>query len=104
LIIVGGETDGRLLGGSGRQIRAKMLSPFTGQKLATFVASERAADLIALRELLETGKLTPAIDRSYPLAEAPAAIRHLLDGQARGKLVISVSPRDAQSPDPGSTP
>jgi NADPH:quinone reductase-like Zn-dependent oxidoreductase len=104
LIIVGGETDGRLLGGSGRQIRAKMLSPFTGQKLATFVASERAADLIALRELLEAGQLTPAIDRTYPLAEAPAAIRHLLDGQARGKLVISVSPPDAHSPDPGSTP
>jgi NADPH:quinone reductase-like Zn-dependent oxidoreductase len=104
LIIVGGETGGRLLGGSSRQIRAKMLSAFIGQKLGTFVASERAADLIALRELVEAGTLTPAVDRTYPLAEAPAAIRHLLDGRARGKLVISVSPRDAHSPDPGSTP
>jgi NADPH:quinone reductase-like Zn-dependent oxidoreductase len=104
LVIVGGETDGRLLGGSGRQIRAQLLSPFIGQKLGTFVASENAADLIALRALIEAGKLTPVIDRTYPLAEAPAAIRHLLDGQARGKLVISVSPRTAHSPEMGSTP
>ena len=104
LIIVGGETDGRFLGGSGRQIRAQLLSPLIRQKLGTFVASENAADLTALRDLIEAGKLTPAIDRTYPLAEAPAAIRHLLDGQVRGKLVISVSPRTAQSPDPESTP
>jgi NADPH:quinone reductase-like Zn-dependent oxidoreductase len=104
LVIVGGETDGRLLGGASRQLRAQLLSPFVSQKLGTFVASETAADLSALRELIETGKLSPAIDRTYPLAETPAAIRHLLDGQARGKLVISVSSRTAQSPDPGSTP
>jgi len=104
LVIVGGETDGRLLGGSSRQIRAQLLSPFIGQKLGTFVASENAVDLRALRDLIEAGELTPAIDRIYPLAEAPAAIRHLLDGRARGKLVISVSPRPAHSPDPGSSP
>jgi len=104
LVIVGGETDGRLLGGSSRQVRAQLLSPFVGQKLGTFVASENATDLSALRDLIEAGKLTPAIDRTYPLAEAPAAIRHLLDGHARGKLVISVSPRTAPSPEMGSTP
>ena len=104
LVIVGGETDGRLLGGTSRQIRAQLLSPFVGQKLGTFVASENAADLDALRDLVEAGELVPAIDRTYPLAEAAAAIRHLLDGQARGKLVISVSSRSTQSPDPGSTP
>ncbi len=103
LIIVGGETDGRFLGGSGRQIRAKVLSAFIGQKLGTFVASENAADLIALRDLIEAGKLTPAIDRAYPLAEAAAAIRHLMDGHARGKLVISVPPRAAPNLTPGST-
>lgn len=104
LVIVGGETDGRFLGGSGRQIRAQIMSPFIGQKLGTFVASENAADLIALRDLIEAGDLTPAIDRAYPLADTPAAIRHLMDGQARGKIVISVSARSAQIPDPGSTP
>ena len=104
MVIVGGETDGRVLGGSSRQLRAQLLSPFIRQKLGTFVASEKAADLTALRDLVEAGKLTPAVDRTYPLAEAPAAIRRLLDGQARGKLVISVSSRTTPSPDPGSTP
>jgi NADPH:quinone reductase-like Zn-dependent oxidoreductase len=102
LVIVGGETDGRLLGGSDRQIRARLLSLFVGQTLGTFVASENAADLTALSELIEAGKLAPAIDRTYPLAEAAAAIRHLLDGQAHGKLVVSVSPRSTQNPDLGS--
>src|SRR6185436_1059820 len=67
LVIVGGETDGRLLGGSDRQIRAQLLSLFIGQKLGTFVASEKAADLIALRDLIEAGAITPALDRIYPL-------------------------------------
>ena len=91
LVIVGGETDGRFLGGVDRQIRALLLSPFVGQKLGTFVASENAADLQVLRELIETGKLAPAVDRIYPLDEAAAAIRYMLDGHARGKLVITSS-------------
>jgi NADPH:quinone reductase-like Zn-dependent oxidoreductase len=103
LVIVGGETDGRWLGGSDRQIRAQLLSPFVSQHLGTFVASENAADLTALRELIEAGAVTPAIDRTYPLAETTAAIRRLLDGQARGKVVVSVHPRDIQNPDPGIT-
>ncbi|HVV14671.1 NAD(P)-dependent alcohol dehydrogenase [Amycolatopsis sp.] len=99
LIIVGGETDGRLLGGSDRQIRAKLLSLFVRQRLGTFVAKENAADLIALGELADDGKLTPAIDRTYQLTEVAAAIRHLLDGTARGKLVVSV-----HTPATGGTP
>jgi NADPH:quinone reductase-like Zn-dependent oxidoreductase len=91
LVIVGGETDGRLLGGSDRQIRALMLSPFVGQKLGTYVASENAEDLMVLRELIEAGKVAPAVDRTYPLSEAAAAIRYMLDGHARGKVVITVS-------------
>jgi NADPH:quinone reductase-like Zn-dependent oxidoreductase len=89
LVIVGGETDGRWLGGSDRQLRALALSPFISQKLGTFVASENAEDLIVLRDLIEAGKLAPAIDRTYPLNEVPAALRYLLDGHARGKIVIS---------------
>jgi NADPH:quinone reductase-like Zn-dependent oxidoreductase len=88
LVIVGGETDGRWLGGSDRQIRALALSPFVGQKLGTFVASENADDLIVLRDLIEAGRLAPAVDRTYPLSEVPAAIRYMLDGRARGKVVI----------------
>lgn len=90
LVITGGETDGRWLGGSDRQIRALMLSVVVGQKLGTFVCSENAEDLNALKELIEAGKVTPAIDRIYPLSEAPKAIRYLEEGHARGKLVISL--------------
>ena len=64
LVIVGGETDGRWLGGSDRQIRAILLSKLVSQKLGTFIASENAVDLGALRELIEAGKVTPVIDRT----------------------------------------
>lgn len=90
LVIVGGMSDGHWFGGIDRQVRAQLLSPFVGQKLGTFVASENAGDLVALRELIDAGKVTPAIERAYPLAEVPAAIRHLLDGAVRGKVVITV--------------
>jgi NADPH:quinone reductase-like Zn-dependent oxidoreductase len=90
LVIVGGETEGRWLGGIDRQLRAHLLSPFVGQKLGTFISSENAADLMVLRELIESGAIAPAIDRSFPLAEAAAAIRYLLDGRAQGKIVIAI--------------
>jgi NADPH:quinone reductase-like Zn-dependent oxidoreductase len=92
LVIVGGETDGRWLGGIDRQLRALLLSPFVGQKLGTFVASENADDLLVLRELIESGQIAPAVDRSYPLSEVAAAISYMLDGRARGKIVVSVQP------------
>jgi len=90
MIIVGGETDGRWLGGSNRQIRAMLLSPFVGAKLGAFICSENAADLTVLRDLIETGAVIPAIDRTYPLEQAPAAIRHLLDGETCGKIAIAI--------------
>ena len=90
LVIVGGETDGRLLGGSDRQLRALVLSPFVSQKLGTFVCRENHEDLIVLKELIEAGKVTPVIDRTYPLSEVPEAIRYMRDGQARGKVVITL--------------
>ena len=90
LVIVGGMTDGRWFGGIDRQLRATLLSPFVGQKLGSLMASENSADLTALGELIDAGTLAPAIDRTYPLSEVPAAIRYLLKGKARGKIVITV--------------
>nr|WP_079102250.1 NAD(P)-dependent alcohol dehydrogenase [Streptomyces sp. TP-A0356] len=90
LVIVGGETDGRWLGGVDRQLRAHLLSPFIGQKLGTFISSENAEDLAAVRELIESGKVAPVIDRTYPLSEVAAAIRYMLDGRTSGKLVITI--------------
>src|ERR687896_169904 len=90
LVIVGGEGGGRWLGGTDRQIRAMMLSRFVGQKLGTFINKENHEDMIVLKELIESGKVTPIIDRTYPLAEVPEAIRYLEEGHARGKVVITV--------------
>src|SRR5208283_2604957 len=90
LVIVGGETDGRWLGGFDRQLRAQLLSPLVSQKLGTFMASENSKDLSVLRELLESGKIAPAVDRTFPLSEVPAAIRYLQEGHARGKVVVTV--------------
>jgi NADPH:quinone reductase-like Zn-dependent oxidoreductase len=90
LVIVGGEGGGRWLGGTDRQLRAMMLSPFVGQKLGTFVNKENHEDMLVLKELIESGKVTPVIDRTYPLAEVPEAIRYLEEGHARGKVVITV--------------
>jgi NADPH:quinone reductase-like Zn-dependent oxidoreductase len=90
LVIVGGETGGRILGGFDRSLRAPILSRFIGPTLRALTASENAADLVVLTGLVEAGKLTPVIDRTYPLGEAPAAIQHLVDGHARGKIVITV--------------
>jgi NADPH:quinone reductase-like Zn-dependent oxidoreductase len=104
LVIVGGETHGRLLGGSSRQIRATLLSPFVSQKLTTFVASENAADLAVLRDLVEGGTVAPAVERTYALADVPAAIRHLLDGRVRGKLAISVPTHRPQDLETRNTP
>jgi NADPH:quinone reductase-like Zn-dependent oxidoreductase len=90
LVIVGGEGGGRWLGGLERQLWATMLSPFVGQKLGTFVSTPNHEDLLVLKELIESGKVTPVIDRTYPLAEVPEAVRYLEEGHARGKVVISV--------------
>jgi len=90
LVIVGAETGGRWLAGNDRQLRALVLSRFVGQKLGTFIASDNKADLMVLKELIESGRVTPAIDRTYPLSEVPAAIRYMQEGHARGKIVITV--------------
>jgi NADPH:quinone reductase-like Zn-dependent oxidoreductase len=90
LVIAGGEAGGRWLGGTDRQLRALLLSRFVAQKLGTFISRENHEDMIVLKELIEAGKVTPVIDRTYPLREVPQAIRYLEQGHARGKVAITV--------------
>jgi len=90
LVITGGEDGGRFLGGIERNLRAQLLSPFVGQKLGAFIAKQRRDDLLVLSELIEAGAITPPVDRTYELAETPAAIRYMADGNVRGKVVITV--------------
>jgi NADPH:quinone reductase-like Zn-dependent oxidoreductase len=89
-VIVGAETDGKWFGGFDRSIRAMVLSRFIDQTLVAFVNSENADDLIAITELIEAGKVTPTVDRAFPLSEAPKAISYLIDGHARGKVVVTI--------------
>jgi NADPH:quinone reductase-like Zn-dependent oxidoreductase len=90
LVIVGGEGRGSWIG-MDRQARALALSPFVGQRLTMLGPKEHYTVLERLTELIEDGKLVPAIEQTYPLSEMPNAMRHLQAGGARGKLVIVVS-------------
>jgi NADPH:quinone reductase-like Zn-dependent oxidoreductase len=88
LVIAGGE-GGRWTG-VGRQLRALALSPLVRQRLTMFISRPRPADLDTLRQLAESGQVTPVIDGTIPLAEAAQAIRRLHAGQVRGKLAIMI--------------
>ena len=91
LVVVGGQHGGgRVLGGFDRQLRAPLVSMFVGQRLRGLIAKERAEDLETLTRLIESGSVTPVIDRTYALADAPEAIRHLAEGHAAGKAVVIV--------------
>jgi len=89
LVMVGGETGGRVLGGIQRQLGATLLSPFVRQRLLTFVCKQNAHDLAALRDLIDSGQIRPAVDRVLPVDRAADALRLLLDGSVRGKVVLT---------------
>jgi len=71
-------------------VQGILLSRFVSQKLVPFLAKIKKEDLLVLTELVEAGKVTPVIDRTYPLSAAPEAIGYLEAGHARGKVVITV--------------
>jgi NADPH:quinone reductase-like Zn-dependent oxidoreductase len=89
LVILGGEGGGRWLG-MGRQLWSKLVGLFSRQKFRAPISLVNQEDLGTLKALLEAGKLTPIVDRSYPLREVPAAVRALAAGHSRGKSVIKV--------------
>jgi NADPH:quinone reductase-like Zn-dependent oxidoreductase len=89
-VITGGEEGGSWTGSLDRQFRAMALSPFIRQKLTMIVGTQSAADLEYLAGLLEAGTISPAIDRTFPLAKVPEAMRYFDAGKARGKVVITI--------------
>jgi NADPH:quinone reductase-like Zn-dependent oxidoreductase len=90
LVIVGGEGGGRWMGGFLRNLRAPLVSRFVGQRLRMLASKENQDDLQTLRELIEAGKLTPLIGRTYPLGDVPEAMRAMEAGNTRGKIVITM--------------
>jgi NADPH:quinone reductase-like Zn-dependent oxidoreductase len=90
LVLVGGPDEGRWLRPLTGMLKPVVLSRFVSQNLVMFLARRSKEDLIIMQELLEAGKVTPVIDRSYPLSEVPEAIRYLEEGHAQGKVVITL--------------
>jgi NADPH:quinone reductase-like Zn-dependent oxidoreductase len=90
LLLSSGESDGRWVGPMDRILKALVLAPFVSQRLSSFLARSTTEDLQVLKELIEAGKVTPVIDRTYPQSEVPEAIRYLEEGHARGKVVVTV--------------
>ena len=89
-MLVGGEGGGQWTGGVGESLMWLALSPFVRQKVRVLMAAIRKDDLQTVKELIETGKVTPVIDRTYSLRDVPEAIRSWERGHARGKVVITV--------------
>lgn len=89
LVIVGGEDGGKITG-MGRQLRALVVSRFVGQRLTMQIPKENFRDLEVLTAMIEAGSVTPSIDRTYPLDDAADAVRHLVAGNARGKVAITI--------------
>jgi NADPH:quinone reductase-like Zn-dependent oxidoreductase len=82
----GGHSDGKL----SRTVRTMLVSMFVRQQASPTIKTQNHDDLVALKGLVEAGTVTPVIDRTYPLTEAPEAIDHVAAGHARGTVVLTV--------------
>jgi NADPH:quinone reductase-like Zn-dependent oxidoreductase len=90
LVIVGAAGNGRRLAPIAARMLAAAAWSRVGHRMLFFLAKITRDDLIVLKELIEAGKVTPVIDRTYPLSETAAAIRYLEQGHSRGKVVITL--------------
>jgi NADPH:quinone reductase-like Zn-dependent oxidoreductase len=98
LVLIGG-TGGRWLMGVDRWLRGLLLAPLLRRKVRPLIHKDRREDLVTLKDLIESGKLMPVLDRTYPLTEVPAAIQDVREGRVHGQVVIAVGGR---RPGPGS--
>jgi NADPH:quinone reductase-like Zn-dependent oxidoreductase len=88
LVVVGAPAGRWMLGAILGGLTAPWLSRFAGRKLTMLMAKLDQADLATMRDLVQSAKVTPVIDRRYPLTQLPEAIRYLEQGHARGKVTI----------------
>jgi NADPH:quinone reductase-like Zn-dependent oxidoreductase len=91
LIPNGGNFGNRWFSSAGRLLRGAILFRFGGQKLGNFLVSMNDGDLVVLKDLIEAGKVSPVMDRTYLLAEARQAMDHVGAGHTRGKVAITVA-------------
>jgi NADPH:quinone reductase-like Zn-dependent oxidoreductase len=90
LVPNGGQFQNRWFSSAGRLIKAMVSFRFVSQRLGRFIVAPKHDDLVALKDLIEAGKVTPVIDRTYPLTETARAMEYVGAGHASGKVVISV--------------
>jgi len=90
-LVLAGAASGRGLAPMTRLLKALLLSRIAGRRIVPFLARVRHDDLVVLKDLVEAGKLSPVIDREYPLKDVPDALRYLGTREARGKVVIKVA-------------
>jgi NADPH:quinone reductase-like Zn-dependent oxidoreductase len=95
LVLVGGPKDNRWIGPLGSLLGMLAVSVFSSQRLVGMLAKNNADDLATLAELLESGKVVPVVEKTYPLAELPAALTQLGGGHSQGKLVVTIGAGDA---------
>jgi len=91
LALNGGGSPGHVFGPIATILKAVVVNLFVSQRLRPVPAKEKREDLLALTELVEDGKLTPVVDRTYPLAETAEGLRYVEQGHARGKVVVTVA-------------
>ena len=92
LIPNGGNFANRWFSSAGRLMRGAVLFRFGSQKLGNFLVKTNHEDLVALKDLIEAGKVTPVMDRTYPLSKTSQALGHVGEGHAQGKTAITIAP------------
>jgi NADPH:quinone reductase-like Zn-dependent oxidoreductase len=91
LVLNAGGSPGRVVGAVGSILRAVAVNGFVRQRLRPLPTKQNREELLTLTGLIEDGKLTPVLDRAYPLADTAEGLRHVEHGHARGKVVITVA-------------
>jgi NADPH:quinone reductase-like Zn-dependent oxidoreductase len=86
----GSVNDQGVIGIMARPLKAMLLGPFVSQQMSMMMAKISNKDLTFLADLMQSGRVTPVIDRTYNLAQTPEAIRYLEEGHARGKVILTV--------------
>lgn len=82
----------------GNILKAMVLNPLAGQTLKSFIAKVTAQALQEVGDLIESGHITPVVDRAYPLTEAAAAVRLVEEGSPAGKVIVMIEPPSPEPP------
>ena len=91
LVLNGGGSPGHVFGPVAGIVRAMVANAFVSQRLRPLPSRQNREELLAVTALIQDGKLTPVVDRTYPLADTAEGLRHVEQGHARGKIVITVA-------------